>query len=138
MNIEEIIEEVYEINKRECISPLTKRQIINIVKQLEQYKIKTEKEYRLALEFITKMRAEIIFYTNHTIRGKYKNTYNFYNTINYPITKVLSTMGIIDEEFEERNKTKDKIIKAMQNSIEQLVFELKIRIHDKNKELIYK
>ena len=136
MNINSIIDEVFEINESECISPLSKRQICNIAEQLMRYPIKSEEDFRYALEYSTKIRSEVIFYTTHYLNTKYQQRYKYYSTIDYSISRTLSTMGLIESDNEDNFSDSDKVLKTLQESIERIESELRIKLKEK-KELVF-
>ena len=100
MNIEKIIDEVYEKHLKECSIPLSKKQVCNIAKNLLTYEIQSENMFKMALEYSTLIRAEIIIYTNR-INPPYESRFKYYNRINYAIDRALHAMGIVEEEVDE-------------------------------------
>lgn len=88
------VEYVYLKLDKEYEFSLSKSQIMNIALKLLQYNI-TENEFLEALEYIAKIRAIIKFYTTYVLHP-YNTKWNYYNTIDYAITRVLSSMGIIE------------------------------------------
>ena len=130
MEIENIIDEVYEINMRECNIPLSKKQVANVAKKLLEYPIKDEDNYRLALEYAVKMRSIIILYSQH-INNTYNKAFNYFNNIKYPIERVLVSMNILNEDAIYNPSYRDKNIISLLNNVDSIDFELKEIIRDK-------
>lgn len=73
---------------------LSKSQIMNIAVKLLKYNI-MEDEFLEVLEYTARIRTIIKFYMTFVLHP-YNTKWNYYNTIDYAITRVLSSMGIID------------------------------------------
>ena len=135
MNVEKILNDVYELNVKDNILPLSKKQVVNVLNRLLSYPIDSEQQLETALEYRVKMRSEIIFTTNHIVQP-YKNIYNYYTNIDYVICRVLKVMNIIGNDSYKTEPTyEDNIIKYMKNSLDLIEVELKEELKSKIKVL---
>ena len=135
MNVEKILNDVYELNVQDNILPLSKKQVVNVLNRLLSYPIDSEQQLETALEYSVKMRSEIIFTTNHIVQP-YKNIYNYYTNIDYVICRVLKVMNIIGNDSYKTEPTyEDNIIKYMKNSLDLIEVELKEELKSKIKVL---
>ena len=135
MNVEKILNDVYELNVKDNTLPLSKKQVVNVLNRLLSYPIDSEQQLETALEYSVKMRSEIIFTTNHVVQP-YKSIYNYYTNIDYVICRVLKVMNIIGNDSYKTEPTyEDNIIKYMKNSLDLIEVELKEEIKSKIKVL---
>ena len=135
MNVEKILNDVYELNVQDNILPLSKKQVVNVLNRLLSYPIDSEQQLETALEYSVKMRSEIIFTTNHIVQP-YKSIYNYYTNIDYVICRVLKVMNIIGNDSYKTEPTyEDNIIKYMKNSLDLIEVELKEELKSKIKVL---
>ena len=132
MTIEDILKEVCEDNMK-SINPLSKRQIANVFNKLLEYRVDDE-NFKLALEYSIKMRAEILFATSHINRG-YNPMYNYYTTIDYPVRRVLKTMGLLNEDVLNEPRYEDSVIRNMKDNLDGIEMDLKIIMNQKVKKL---
>ena len=132
MTVEDILKEVCEENK-ESINPLSDRQVANILNKLLEYHVETDK-IKLALEYSIKMRAEILFATSHIKQG-HNPMYNYYTTIDYPVRRVLKTMGLLNEDVLNEPRYEDSVIKIMKDNLDGIEMDLKIIMNQKVKKL---
>lgn len=93
-DIYDYVENVYLKISEEYEFSLSKSQIMNIASHLLKYNI-MECDFLEALEYTAKIRTIIKFYTTHVL-SSYNTKWNYYNTIDYAINRVLSSMGIIE------------------------------------------
>ena len=133
MSVEEILKEVCKKNE-ESAFPLSSRQVCNVLNRLLEYYLDGE-ILEIALEYSVKMRSEIVFSTSHIINN-YKPVYNFYTNLDYPIRRVLGTMGVI-EEMPSEPTYEDDIIKNIKENLSAIEVELKehIKTNEKVKEI---
>ncbi len=135
MNVEKILNDVYELNVKDNTLPLSKKQVVNVLNRLLSYPIDSEQQLETALEYSVKMRSEIIFTTNHVVQP-YKSIYNYYTNIDYVICRVLKVMNIIGNDSYKTEPTyEDNIIKYMKNSLDLIEVELKEELKSKIKVL---
>ena len=135
MNVEKILNDVYELNVKDNTLPLSKKQVVNVLNRLLSYPIDSEQHLETALEYSVKMRSEIIFTTNHIVQP-YKSIYNYYTNIDYVICRVLKVMNIIGNDSYKTEPTyEDNIIKYMKNSLDLIEVELKEELKSKIKVL---
>lgn len=135
MNVEKILNDVYELNVKDNTLPLSKKQVVNVLNRLLSYPIDSEQQLETALEYSVKMRSEIIFATNHIVQP-YKSIYNYYTNIDYVICRVLKVMNIIGNDSYKTEPTyEDNIIKYMKNSLDLIEVELKEELKSKIKVL---
>lgn len=135
MNVEKILNDVYELNVKDNTLPLSKKQVVNVLNRLLSYPIDSEQQLETALEYSVKMRSEIIFTTNHIVQP-YKSIYNYYTNIDYVICRVLKVMNIIGNDSYKTEPTyEDNIIKYMKNSLDLIEVELKEELKSKIKVL---
>ena len=91
---------------------ITNRQVLNIAKKLDSFEFSSEKEEELALEYVARLRGSIKYYIDFMVPINQKQYYytRYFNTIDYSIKRILSTMypkesfdltPIDDEELEE-------------------------------------
>ena len=82
---------------------LTKRQVSNVAKRLEEYTFKTERERLLALEYSCKIKNEIKNYVDFNVLYNNLKNYYHYNTIDYAINRVLSVINNEDIDYINNN-----------------------------------
>ena len=74
---------------------LSKKQIMNIAKELSNYNIPDIKDYLIALEYACKMRIQILNHINQC-ESIYKKVFNSFNNIPYVVKRALRVIGITE------------------------------------------
>jgi hypothetical protein len=124
MKIEKILDEIYIINEEENSVPLTKRQVCNILNTMLFYPIADEDQFRTALYYSVKLRSLILLCSNH-ITTPYRQEYNHYTNLRYPIEKVLQSMGIINYDEDYTPSYEDFITKEIKDATDEIICEIK-------------
>lgn len=100
---------------------LTKRQVINIARRVDEYSFNDEEDKILALEYACKIRNEISNYINFCVHNNALKKYYYCNTIDYAINRVLSIISNEDVEIIYNNAKLERKLLFIEYNLRQIV-----------------
>lgn len=119
---ENVINQIINELESENEFTLTKRQVINVAKKIDDYSFEDEEDKLLAFEYSCKIRNAIINYINFCVQSNALKKYYYCNTIDYAINRVISIISGSDVQVIYNNAGLERDLLFIEYNLRQKVY----------------